>query len=189
MLDKPHETPLELFMRLSPIAVALSLTLAAASSMADGQRPDDQISPRSMELLHQGEALQRAGNLSGATDSMETALAVDPRNRAAFIALAHVAQAQQLPGKAIRLYFEALQLEPNDLAALSGQGEAMVQKGAVERAKLNLAKIKTLCKTECSAASQLAAAIAKGPPPAVMTAQVTPTVVPPKGKEDETTRQ
>lgn len=189
MLDTGHETLSELFMRLSPIAVALSLTLAATASMADGQKPDDQINPRSMALLHQGEVQQRAGDLSGATDTIETALAVDPRNRAAFIALAHVAQAQKLPGKAIRLYFEALQLEPNDLAALRGQGEAMVEKGAVERAKLNLAKIKALCKTDCPAAGQLALVIAKGPPPAVMTAQVTPTVVPPKGKEDETTRQ
>jgi len=174
-------------MRLSPIAVALSLTLAVTSSVAGGQKPDDQISPRSMALLQQGQAQQRAGNLAGATDTIETALAVDPRNRAAFIALAQVAQAQQLPGKAIRLYFEALQLEPNDIAALSGQGEAMIEKGAVERAKANLAKIKTLCKTECTAATQLAAAIAKGPPPSVVTAQATPTVVPPK--EDETKRQ
>ena len=121
-------------MRLSPIALALSLTLAATSSVVDGQKPDDQINPRSMALLKQGEALSRAGNFTAATDMMETALAVDPRNRTAFIALARVAQAQQLPGKAIRLYFEALQLEPNDLAALSGQGEAMVQKGAIESA-------------------------------------------------------
>jgi hypothetical protein len=96
-----------------------------------------------------------------------------------------VARKQLLPGKAIRLYFEALAIEPNDPVALAGQGEAMVEKGAVERAKLNLAKIRVLCKTGCEPATLLAAAIAKGPPDSVVTAQAT-TVVPPKGEEAKT---
>jgi len=185
MLETRKETLPELLMRFSPIAIALSLTLAATSSAVIGQKPDDQINPRSVTLLQKGEALRRAGNLSAATDTLETALAVDPRNRAAYIELARVAQAQSLPGKAIRLYFEALQMEPNDLTALAGQGDAMVQKGAVERAKQNLARIKQLCKKDCSAATQLAAVIAKGPPPAIVTAQET-TKVPPKGEEEAT---
>ncbi len=173
-------------MRLSPAAVALSLTLAMVSSAGQTQRSDDQINPRSLALVQQAEAARRAGNLTGADDLLETALAVDPRNRAAFIALAGVARQQELPGKAIRLYREALALEPNDTAALAGQGEAMVQKGAVERARANLARIKTLCKVDCAPATELSAAIAKGPPPAVVTAQAT-SVVPPKGKEAATT--
>jgi Tfp pilus assembly protein PilF len=187
MLDGKKRALLELFMRFSPIAIALSLTLAVVSSAGQGQKADDQINPRSMALLQQGEAARRAGNLSGANDLLETALAVDPRNRAAFVALGHVAQEQQLPGKAIRLYREALLLEPNDTAALAAQGEAMVQKGAVERAKQNLTKLQTVCKGECPASAQLAAAIAKGPPVAVVTAQAT-TVVPPKGQEAATTQ-
>jgi len=187
MLEMRQESFAELFMRLSPIAIALSLTLAATSSMVEGQKPDDQINPRSVALLRQGDAQRQAGDLKGATDTLETALAVDPRNRAAFISLAKVAEAQQLPGKAIRLYFEALQLEPNDLAALSGQGEAMVQKGAIERAKANLARIKALCNNECAPATELAQAIAKGPPP-IVTAQAA-TVVPPKDKNGETAPQ
>lgn len=174
-------------MRFSPFAIVLSLTLAVVSSAGQGQKPDDQINPRSLALLQQGEAARRAGNFPAANDALETALAVDPRNRAAFIALAAVARQQDLPGKAIRFYREALTLEPNDTAALAGQGEAMVQKGAVERARVNLARIKTLCKVECSPATTLAAAIQKGPPPAVVTAQAT-TVVPPKGKEAPTTK-
>ena len=169
-------------MRFSPIALALSLALVTVSSAVQSQRPDDQINPRSLALLQQGEAARKAGNLAAANDALETALAVDPRNRAAFVALGKVAQAQVLPGKAIRMYREALTLEPNDLAALSGQGEAMVQKGAVERAKANLARIKSLCKVECPQATQLAAVIAKGPPPAVVTAQAS-TIVPSKREE------
>jgi Tfp pilus assembly protein PilF len=176
-----------MFMRFSPLAVALALSLAAVSSVGNGQKPDDQINPKSVALLQRGEALRKAGNFVGANDALETALAIDPRNRPAFLALARVAQGQQLPGKAIRLYREALALEPNDVAALAGQGEAMVQKGAVERAKVNLARIRTLCKVDCAAAQTLAATIAKGPPPQVVTAQAS-TVVPAKGDEAKTTR-
>lgn len=182
MLDSRQPTVTELFMRFSPIALALSLSLAAVSSASLSQRPDDQINIASVALAQQGEAARRAGNLSAANDALESALAIDPRNRAAFVSLARVAQAQQLPGKAIRLYREALKIEPNDTSALGGQGEAMVQRGAVERAKANLVRIKGLCKVECAPATALAAAIAKGPPPAVVTAQAT-TTVPPKGKE------
>lgn len=169
-------------MRFSPVALALSLTLLTVSSGVLGQKTDDQINPKSMALLAEGQAALKAGDLEKANDTLETALAIDPRNRAAFVALGKVAQAQQLPGKAIKMYFEALSLEPNDVTALSAQGEAMVQKGAIERARANLARVKTLCKTECAPATQLAAAIAKGPPPAVIAAQNS-AVVPPKGQE------
>jgi Tfp pilus assembly protein PilF len=172
-----------MLMRFSPVAIAMSLTLLAVSSGVNGQKADDQINPKSMALLTEGQAELKAGNLAAANDALETALAIDPRNRAAFVALGRVAQAQQLPGKAIRMYFEALSLEPNDVNALSAQGEAMVQKGAVERARANLARVKALCKAECAPAVQLAAAIAKGPPPAVIAATQSSDKVPPKGQE------
>lgn len=151
-------------MRILSVAAAAALTLMTVSTALHGQRPDDQINPRSMALLERGRAAEAAGNLEGATDALESALAVDPRNRAAFVTLAHVAERLGLSGKAIRLYREALLLDPNDVTALAGQGEAMVAKGAVNRARQNLAKVKTLCKGECAPAQSLAAAIAKGPP-------------------------
>lgn len=157
-------------MRVTSVALAATLTIACMATSLSGQKPDDQIDPRSMQLLAQGRAARAAGNLDGATDLIETAVAVDPRNRAGFLALADVAEARGLPGKAIRLYREALALEPNDLAALQGQGEALVAKGALAQARDNLARIRKLCKTGCGEATQLAAAIAKGPP--VTTAQV-----------------
>ena len=77
---------------------------------------------------------------------------------------------RSLPGKAIRLYREALLLEPGDRQALKGQGDALVAKGAIAQAKVNLAKLKTLCKGGCPEVQALAAEIAKGPP--ITTAQV-----------------
>lgn len=151
-------------MRFTSVAVALSLAAVSISTSVQGQRSDDQIDAKSMALLAQGRAAKAAGNLDGATDLLETAVAVDPRNRQAFIVLAEVAETRGLPGKAIRLYREALLLEPNDVTALSGQGEALVAKGAVERARANLDRVRKLCKDACPQATTLAAAIAKGPP-------------------------
>ncbi|NJR77136.1 tetratricopeptide repeat protein [Sphingomonas corticis] len=157
-------------MRFTSVAVAASLALVSLSTSLHGQRPDDQIDARSVALLEQGKAARAAGDLDRAVDLLETSVAVDPRNRQSFIAMAEIAETRGLPGKAIRLYREALLLEPNDVTALAGQGEAMVAKGAVARARENLARVKTLCKTSCPQASALAATIAKGPP--VTTAQV-----------------
>ncbi|HEV2078608.1 MAG TPA: tetratricopeptide repeat protein [Allosphingosinicella sp.] len=159
-------------MRLTPIALSVALALATVASAGHGQKPDDQINPRSAALAQQGQSLAAAGQFNQAIDLLETALVVDPRNRAAFIGLARVAQAQRLPGKAIRFYGEALKLEPNDVNALAGQGEAFVQRGAVQRAQQNLAKVQSVCKGPCPQAATLAAAIAKGPPVEVLTARV-----------------
>lgn len=151
-------------MRITAISAAIALMALTVSTALVAQRPDDQIDPKSLALLQEGRAAQSAGNLDAAVDSFESALVVDPRNRQAFVLLAEIAKTRGLPGKAIRLYREALVLEPNDVAALRGQGEAMVAKGAVEKAKENLAKIRSLCAKQCNDATVLAASIAKGPP-------------------------
>lgn len=165
-------------MRFFTVSAAVALTLLTVSTALHGQKADDQIDPKSLALLAQGKEARAAGNLDRATDLFETSLVVDPRNRQAVIQLAEVARARGLPGKAIRLYREALLLEPNDPAALRGQGEALIAKGAVEKAKENLAKIKSICTTGCADSEQLAAVIAKGPPvtqaPAVAQAVPTP---------------
>jgi Tfp pilus assembly protein PilF len=173
---------METMMRLTPIALSAAIALATIASAGQGQRPDDQIDPRSVALTEQAQAHSAAGRHNEATDLLETALAIDPRNRAAFIGLARVAQAQRLPGKAIRFYAAALQIEPNDVNALAGQGEAYVQRGAVDRARRNLERVRTLCAQNCSQATTLAAAIQRGPPAEVLAAQrpeATPPTPPP----------
>lgn len=158
-------------MRTSSIAVAAALAVTCMATSLQGQQAPAPISAQSMQLLSQARVARAAGNLDGASDLLETALAADPRNRAALVTLADIAKARGLPGSAVRYYREALLLDPNDTVALRGQGEALVDKGAVHVAEANLAKIRTLCKAAaCPDATLLAAAIAKGPP--VATAQV-----------------
>jgi tetratricopeptide (TPR) repeat protein len=168
----------ELFMRLMPVALAAAIVAGTMASAGHGQRPDDQINARSTALSRDAQTALGAGRHNEATDLYETALAVDPRNREAYLGLARVAQAQRLPGKAIRLYQDALTIEPNDVNALAGQGEAYVQRGAVDRARRNLTRVQELCGKPCPQATQLTAVIQRGPP--VATAEGTPQPVPAK---------
>lgn len=150
-------------MRISKRFLVLGAVAAMVASPVIGQRPDNQILPRSVELQQQARTQIAAGKLIEAADLLETSLAVDPRNRTAFVDLARVAKQQKLFGKAIRLANEALQLEPNDLDAIAIQGEAMVELGAIPRAKENLAKLQQLCATDCRQVAELSAAITRGP--------------------------
>lgn len=165
-------------MRLTPVLLSLAIVGGTMASAGHGQRPDDQIDPRSTALVREAQTLAASNRQNDATDLLETALVVDPRNREAYMALARIAQAQRLPGKAIRHYADALRIEPNDVAALAGQGEAYVQRGAVERARRNLARVQQLCANrQCPQIAQLTAAINRGPP--VETAQAPATPAPP----------
>jgi Flp pilus assembly protein TadD len=151
-------------MRLTPLVLCLGLAASAVPVAVIGQRPDDQVAPQSIALLKQGETLLGQGKLIEADDALETALVVDPKNRAAFNAMARVAIKQQLYGQAIRLTNRALTLEPTDREALAVQGEAMVELGALPRAKENLAKLQKLCGTAgCPQVATLSTAIARGP--------------------------
>ena len=129
-----------------------------------GQRADDQIQPKSLELQRQARTLMAAGKLETAEDVLETALAVDPRSRGAFVDLARVAEKQHLFGKAIRMTSKALLLEPNDPDAIAVQGEAMVEMGATARAQANLQKLQQICGQKgCPQVAQLSTAISRGP--------------------------
>ena len=162
-------------MRSLPRLLLVGLASVIAASPVMGQRADDQIQPKSLELQRQARMMMAAGKLETAEDVLETALAVDPRNRGAFVDLARVAERQHLFGKAIRMTGKALLLEPNDADAIAVQGEAMVEMGAVARAQANLQKLQQICGAKgCPQLAQLSAAITRGPTVASAKAPETP---------------
>ena len=150
-------------MRVTRHLLVVLGTAALAIGPATAQRPDNQLNPMSVALLQQGQQLISAGKFDEASDTLEASLVADPRNRAAFVSLARVAQKQKLFGKSIRLTNKALSLEPNDLDALEVQGEAMVELGAKARAQANLIKLQKLCGNSCKQVTQLSSAISRGP--------------------------
>ena len=151
-------------MRSLPRLLVVGLVGLGLAAPVIGQRADDQIQPKSVQLQREARTLLAAGKLDQADDMLETALAVDPRNRGAFVDLARVAERQHLFGKAIRMTSKALLLEPNDPDAIAIQGEAMVEMGAVARAQANLQKLQQICGAKgCPQVAQLSAAISRGP--------------------------
>ena len=161
-------------MRFVAPVLAVSFAVLTMSAPVAAQRPDDQIAPKSVELQRQGQTLLGAGKLEQAEDALEASLAVDPRNRWAFVELARVAEKQHLFGKAIRMANKALLLEPNDPDAIAVQGEAMVELGALARAQANLTKLQTVCAKGCPQLAQLSAAISRGPSVAAVKPPATP---------------
>ena len=145
-------------MRFSPAAIALSLTLAVMSSASIGARADKGINAQSIALMKAGDQEAIAGRMDDAIGWYESALAVDPRNRAAYVAMARAVKAQGLNGKAIGFYKQALELEPNDQIALAEQADALLSKGAIEMARKNIARLKTLCRTDCTEVTRLSLA-------------------------------
>jgi tetratricopeptide (TPR) repeat protein len=151
-------------MRSLPRLLLAGFAAAALASPVVSQRADNQILPKSVELQREAKALTSAGKLEQAEEMLETALAVDPRNRWAYVDLARVAEKQRLYGKAIRMTNKALVIEPNDPDAIAVQGEAMVELGAKARAQANLQKLQQICGAKsCPQIAQLSSAISRGP--------------------------
>ena len=151
----------ELAMRFAPAAAALSLVLAVTASI--GQSAEPEADPRAAMLVAQGRAALANGEAQKAIDAFEAAMAVDPGYTPILLDLAEAARAEGLQGKAIRYYREALERDPDNFAALSGEGEAMLEKGAVEKARAKLSELSSLCGAGCPETQELAAAIAGRP--------------------------
>jgi len=160
---------LETIMRFAPAAAALSLLFAVTASVSSGA--EREADPRAAILIAKGQAALKAGDAQAAVDSFEAALAIDPAHTPIILELAEAARREGLQGKAIRYYREALSRDPDNLAAISGEGEALVEKGAIEKAKRNLARLESMCGENCAETRDLAVAIAEGPHERVLTAE------------------
>jgi len=156
-------------MRYAPVAVALSLVVAMTGSM--GSAKITVPNPRAEALINDGRVALAKGDIGTATDNFEAALAIDPANPAPLIGLAEASRRDGMQGKAIRYYRQALERDPNNVVAISGEGGAMVEKGALEKARRNLSRLEGLCGKGCAETADLAAAIARGPAPRVVSAE------------------
>ena len=157
-------------MRYAPFALALSLVVGVTGSVGVAKNPEVS-DPRVEVLLKDGRAALAKGDVTAAIDSFEAALAIDPASNATLLALADAARRDGLQGKAIHYYREVLSREPNNVVAISGEGGAMVEKGALEKARRNLTRLEGLCGKGRAETAELSAAIARGPAPKVVSAQ------------------
>jgi hypothetical protein len=91
---------MEILMRLTPIALTAAIALATMASAGQGQKPDDQIDRALGRARPAGAGADSAqARYQEATDLLETALAVDPRNRQAYIGLARARRGRSCPAR------------------------------------------------------------------------------------------
>ena len=139
-------------------AVALTLLVVASVGTTSGPPPD----PRAVVMVEIGREALGKGETNEAIDSFEAALALDPGFTEALVALADATRAQGLPGKSITYYRRVLEREPRNVAALSGDGQALVTLGAIEDAERNLALLDSICGSDCAESRDLKLAISQG---------------------------
>lgn len=157
-------------MRYAPVAAALSLLAAVTSSMS-WSAPTEEFGARATTLMAEGRAAQSAGRINAAIDAYEAALTLHPGSVTILLDLASATRMQGMQGKALHYYREALETDPRNLSAISGEGAALAEKGALEKARQNLTRLETMCGKDCSETKTLAAVIAKGPAPRVVRAE------------------
>jgi tetratricopeptide (TPR) repeat protein len=160
----------EFVMRFYPAALALSLLVGVSASVGQA-KSGEALDPRAQMLLASGRDALTHGDAAGATDAFEAALALDPGAVQTLLALGDAARHGGMQGKAIHFYRLALAREPDNLGALAGEGGAMAEKGALEKARRNLARLEGLCGRSCAEASALSGAIARGALPRVVSAE------------------
>lgn len=154
---------------------AAALSLVAVLTASTGQAAPEPLDPRAAALALAGHAALAASDADSAVADFEAALTIQPGALPIYLDLADATRRQGLQGKALRYYRAALAVDPTNLVAISGEGVALVEKGAVAKAQRNLARLQGLCGDSCEPTSTLAAAIARGPAPVVVTAaDVTP---------------
>lgn len=160
-------------MRYYPVALALSLFCVVSASVGNGAVPAP--APAALALQEQGRAALAAGQTQAAIDAFESALTIDPGYTALFLDLAQAARKDGMQGKAIHYYRLVLSREPNNYSAISGEGAALAEKGAMEKARRNLAQLKSLCGETCAETHALEAKLAESAHVPVLTADaVTP---------------
>ena len=139
----------------------LPLLMISSLSISTAEAAPAQGAPASQTMVVRAQASLDQGKTQAAIDQFEAALALDPSNVAAYIGLGRAHVKADLSGKAVRFYREALAIDPNDLTALEEQGKVFADRGATQRAQINLARIRTICKSDCLHATRLASAIVR----------------------------
>jgi tetratricopeptide (TPR) repeat protein len=113
------------------------------------------------QLYDQGRALALAGNYENALDTL---YAIRDKNDS--MVLTMIGYSERKSGNydvGVDYYYKALAIDPENVNTREYLGEAYVEKGKINRARAELAKIEAVCGTACEQYQDLANAIAGKP--------------------------
>lgn len=106
----------------------------------------------------EGKAAADAGRYQKAISILSEVVKAEANNADAWNLLGYSSRKLKKYENAAKYYNYALQLDPNHLGALEYQGELFIDLGAVDNAKANLARLRSLC-GNCEEYSDLKAAL------------------------------
>ena len=155
---------------LRAVLIASAL-VAALPALAAPQTVSGQLASRAATAAS-------AGKLTEALDLYESAVVADPRNASAYLAMGRVYEQLGLPGKALRYYRLALDINPADLNALEAQATGLAARGAPSKADATVDRIARLCPKGCPQLVRANAALSK----ARLAAAATPAPAKPEAK-------
>ncbi len=122
-----------------------------------------QTSERHQSMSKQFVAKAQAAMLAEKSDDaqllFERAIVANPANVDALIGLGQAHERMGAVGKGLKYYRQALEIEPNDQAALEKQALAFLKRDMADRAEDNRDKLARLCLGGCEALSKVTTAI------------------------------
>jgi len=143
------------YLRKSIIGAAFCALLAAPVVAA---QTAPQYQALSKELVAQADA-KLADDAAAAQLLFERALVADPTNVQALVGLGHAFEDQGHVGRGLKYYRQALEIQPNDLAALESQALAFLKRKLPDRTERNRARIAELCGEDCPSLARVTAAL------------------------------
>ncbi|MEO6014620.1 MAG: tetratricopeptide repeat protein [Devosia sp.] len=138
------------------LLAALAMPLPALAVDTGG---NDTTEAPAVPTLDEARADIKANDWDGAIAKLKLIVAANPNSADAYNLLGYSFRNAGNTTRAGQAYDTALKLDPSHKGALEYQGVLFVKLGETEKAKANLAKLKTLCGTDCEEYEDLAKAI------------------------------
>jgi len=126
-------------------------SLIAVVSTPSFSQTDVKYQNISRQLVAEAAMALEAEKVSDAQLLYERALVADPANTNALLGLGRSHEVQGRVGRGLKYYRQALEIEPNDKAALEVQALAFLKREMLDRADANRAKLARLCPEGCTA--------------------------------------
>jgi len=139
-----------LSLRLAVLAAAVAIGALFAFNTAEAGKTDDRYERISTSLIERGATLLQQNKPDEARQLFEEAAVANPHNAAAYSYLGLAAQKAGAKSLAKRYFALALDIDPNDLRALSWGGQSDLAAADLDGAQAKLMRLSRLCGTGCT---------------------------------------
>jgi len=149
------------YRRLGVVPAALVVCMALLLSLAPAHagKYSERYTRISMALVEKGKAALDKADLKAASEAFEQAVVANPQNALGFTYLG-LTKLRMGDKPVAKKYFDiALEIDPNQIQALSWAGQADLSASNLESAEAKLQRLSRLCGPNCTEYKQLSEAV------------------------------